>query len=153
MKRVALLVLFSFCFSTITPASTFDVKCLNLKGEFSNCKVDFDGSKITLKYKTKANESLNEEILGQNIKSIGAGEYSRRRVGEAVGTAVFTFGIGALLLLSKKKREHYGVEYTAQDGSQKSTGFEVKKKYHVPFEAALKAVSGKDITREAVAAK
>lgn len=148
MRLVASIVLISFLSVNIAFASEYDAECLNQKGKFSNCKVTVNDDNLLLHYKSKSEVDSDVEIPGNKIKSLSAGEYSRRRVAESVGTAVFTLGLGALVMFSKKKRDQIGIEYLNDQGKSKATMIQIKKKYGIALKTELKALSGKEIQEE-----
>jgi hypothetical protein len=56
-------------------------------------------------------------IPAASVTEISYGQDVHRRVGTAIGLAVFSLGIGALMLLSKSKKHFVGI--TWQDGAKK----------------------------------
>ena len=62
-------------------------------------------------------------ILPSSITEISYGEDVHRRVGTAIGLAVVSFGVGAMMLLSKSKKHYVGI--TWMDGDKKG-GFVVQ---------------------------
>ena len=139
MKKVILVALLV---SNVAFASAYDMECLNVKGKFSKCSVTMDNGSLDVKYRSKSEQGLNVTIPAQNIKALSAGEYSRRRVAEAVLFSPW-------LLFSKKKRDQVGVEYAAANNNPKGILFSLKKKYGMSFKTELKALSGKPIEEEA----
>ena len=103
MKKMLLVILIALV-SKAALATIYDIKCLNQKGKFSDCKVTIDSSQLVIEYKSKKEKEFNVKIPKGNIKVLSAGEYSRRRVAEAV---IFS----PWLLFSKKTRDHIGIEY------------------------------------------
>jgi hypothetical protein len=81
-------------------------------------------------------------ILPSTITEVSYGQDVHRRVGAAIGLAVFSLGIGALMLLSKSKKHFVGLTWA--DGDKKG-GFAMqcdKNDYRGVLEA-LEGVSGK----------
>jgi hypothetical protein len=72
-----------------------------------------DSSQIRL---TKKNDTL-ANIPASAITEISYGQDVHRRVGAAIGLAVVSFGIGALMLLSKSKKHYVGITWV--DGDKK----------------------------------
>lgn len=141
LKAISLTLCAIFTFSNVALASKYEADCLNKSGKFSSCKVTVQNETIRLDY---GDNDLDTLIYGNQVKSLSSGEYARRRIGEAVGTAIFTFGIGALVAFSKKKRDQIGIEYT--DGEiSKGTMIQIKKKYGLALKQELKAASGQAI--------
>ncbi len=151
MRSIAVFLVLTLT-ANIAFASEYDVQCLNHKGKFSSCKVTINDENIQIAYKDKKNQDLNVEIPGKGIKSISAGEYARRRVGESVAAAVILAPIFLFTLFSKKKRDHIGIEYVQdpkdKNATTKATLIEIKKKYGMAMKTELKAVSGKEIIEE-----
>ena len=56
-------------------------------------------------------------IPASAITEISYGQDVHRRVGAAIGLAVVSFGIGALMLLSKSKKHYVGITWV--DGDKK----------------------------------
>ncbi len=81
-------------------------------------------------------------ILPSSITEVSYGQDVHRRVGAAIGIAVVSFGIGALMALTKSKK-HY-VRLTWANGDQKG-GFAMQcdKNDYRGVLAALEGVSGK----------
>jgi hypothetical protein len=82
------------------------------------------------------------EIPASAITEISYGQDVHRRVGTAVGVAVVSFGIGALVALSKSKKHYVGLVWT--NGDQKG-GFAMQcdKNEYRGILAALEGVTGK----------
>ncbi len=76
------------------------------------------------------------------ITEISYGQDVHRRVGAAIGVAVVTFGIGALLALSKSKKHFIGL--TWDDGGKKGGfAFQADKNDYRGLLAGLEGVTGK----------
>jgi len=93
-------------------------------------KVSYDGGSITEKTGTTVNlfiESNQVRLAKKNevlatipasaITEISYGQDVHRRVGAAIGLAVVSLGIGALMLLSKSKKHYVGITWV--DGDKK----------------------------------
>jgi hypothetical protein len=78
------------------------------------------------------------------ITEVSYGQATRRRVGEAVGVAFISLGIGALLLLSKEHTEYIGVTTSNPDGTKAAYIFRTldKSAYHSVL-LSLQAATGK----------
>ena len=125
--------------------------------EHSNTyKITYDGGSIL---GLKANESAGLEIQEDKIllkkkddvfatiptnaiTEVSYGQDVHRRVGAAVGLAVFTLGVGALMALSKSKKHFVGITWADAD---KKGGFAMQcdKSDYRGILAALEGVSGK----------
>jgi hypothetical protein len=86
------------------------------------------------------NEIAN--ILPSTITEVSYGQDVHRRVGAAIGLAVISFGIGALMALSKSKKHFVGLTWA--DGDKKG-GFAMQcdKNDYRGVLSALEGVSGK----------
>jgi hypothetical protein len=121
----------------------------------SGYKVTYDGGSIPV----KAGHDLHISIDSTNIHvfdgktevatipsaavtEVSYGLDVHRRVGAAVGIAVFSFGLGALMLLSKSKKHFVGVTW---DDNGKKGGFAIQadKNDYRGILAGLEGVSGK----------
>jgi hypothetical protein len=81
-------------------------------------------------------------ILPSSITEVSYGQDVHRRVGAAIGLAVVSLGIGALMVLTKSKKHFVGVTWA--NGDQKG-GFAMQcdKNDYRGVLAALEGVSGK----------
>jgi hypothetical protein len=81
-------------------------------------------------------------ILPSSIIEVSYGQDVHRRVGAAIGLAVVSFGIGALMALTKSKKHFVGLTWA--DGDKKG-GFAMQcdKNDYRGVLAALEGVSGK----------
>jgi hypothetical protein len=119
-------------------------------------KVMYDGGSLpNIKTGTKLEMTLGEKDIhflqdGHEIKVIPAaaiteisyGQDVHRRVGAAIGLAVVSFGVGALMALTKSKKHFVGL--TWQDGDQKG-GFAMQcdKNDYRGVLAGLEGLTGK----------
>ena len=74
-------------------------------------KINPSGTTITL---TKGKEDL-VSIPTSSITEISYGQDVHRRVGAAVGLAIVSFGIGALMALTKSKKHFIGLTWATGD--------------------------------------
>jgi hypothetical protein len=81
-------------------------------------------------------------IPAASITEISYGQDVHRRVGAAIGLAIFSFGLGALLALSKSKKHFVGITWA--NGDQKG-GFAMQcdKNDYRGVLAALEGITGK----------
>jgi hypothetical protein len=119
-------------------------------------KVTYDGGSLT---DTKTGIGIKLYIEGDHIRfvrdgrdialipassvtEISYGQDVHRRVGTAIGLAVFSLGIGALMLLSKSKKHYVGLTWA--DGDKKG-GLVVQadKNEYRGILAGLEGVTGK----------
>jgi hypothetical protein len=119
-------------------------------------KVMYDGGSLpNVKTGAKLQMTLGEKDIhftesGQEIKVIPAsaiteisyGQDVHRRIGAAIGLAVVSFGVGALMALTKSKKHFVGL--TWQDGDQKG-GFAMQcdKNDYRGVLAGLEGITGK----------
>jgi hypothetical protein len=119
-------------------------------------KIAYDGGSIE---NAKAGTGMKLYIEGSNIRimkdktevavlpasaitEISYGQDVHRRVGAAIGVAVVSFGIGALLALSKSKKHFIGL--TWDDGGKKGGfAFQADKNDYRGLLAGLEGVTGK----------
>ena len=119
-------------------------------------KIAYDGGSIE---NAKAGTDMRLSIEGTNIRivrnkadvavipaaaitEISYGQDVHRRVGAAIGVAVVSLGIGALLALSKSKKHYIGL--TWDDGGKKGGfAFQADKKDYRGLLAGLEGVTGK----------
>jgi hypothetical protein len=119
-------------------------------------KIDYDGGSIQ---GVKAGTNMTLIIDGNNIRvmknkteiavipapavtEISYGQDVHRRVGAAIGVAVFSLGIGALLALSKSKKHFIGI--TWDDGGKKGgLAFQADKNDYRGLLAGLEGITGK----------
>ena len=119
-------------------------------------KIDYDGGSIQ---NAKAGTSMKLVLDGANIRilkdkvdiasipaaavtEISYGQDVHRRVGAAIGLAVFSLGLGALLALSKSKKHFIGL--TWDDGGKKGGfAFQADKNDYRGLLAGLEGITGK----------
>jgi hypothetical protein len=101
-------------------------------------KLVLDGSNVRI-LKDKAEIAV---IPAAAITEISYGQDVHRRVGAAIGLAIFSFGLGALLALSKSKKHFIGL--TWDDGGKKGGfAFQADKNDYRGLLAGLEGVTGK----------
>ena len=148
MKVVRLCVAVLLCF--VIPGSTFAADAT------SGYKVIYDGGSLP---DTKVGTGMRLIIVGDHIKfikdkteaanipataitEISYGQDVHRRVGAAIGIAVVSFGIGALMALTKSKKHYVGLTWA--DGEKKGgLAIQCDKNDYRGVLAALEGVSGK----------
>jgi hypothetical protein len=119
-------------------------------------KIDYDGGSIQ---NAKAGTEMRLLIEGSNIRimkgktdvvlipataitEISYGQDVHRRVGAAIGVAIFSLGIGALLALTKSKKHFIGL--TWDDGGKKGGfAFQADKSDYRGLLAGLEGITGK----------
>ncbi len=109
----------------------------NLKAG-TDLRIVIDGSNLRL-MKNKGEIAV---IPSSAVMEISYGQDVHRRVGAAIGVAVFSLGIGALLALSKSKKHFIGI--TWDDGGKKGGfAFQADKNDYRGLLAGLEGVTGK----------
>lgn len=104
----------------------------------TSMKLVIDGSNIRiLKDKTEVTV-----IPAAAVTEISYGQDVHRRVGAAIGLAIFSLGLGALLALSKSKKHFVGL--TWDDGGKKGgLAFQADKNDYRGLLAGLEGITGK----------
>jgi hypothetical protein len=104
----------------------------------NDMKLVIDGTNIRI---TK-NKSEVIVIPAAAVTEISYGQDVHRRVGAAIGVAIFSLGIGALLALSKSKKHFVGL--TWDDGGKKGgLAFQADKNDYRGLLAGLEGITGK----------
>ncbi len=109
----------------------------NLKAG-AEARLIIDGTNIKL-LKDKTELAV---IPASSVTEVSYGQDVHRRVGAAIGVAVFSFGLGALLALAKSKKHFVGI--TWDDGGKKGGfAFQADKNEYRGLLAGLEGVTGK----------
>jgi hypothetical protein len=121
-----------------------------------NYKVTYDGGSLSdLKTGTGLHLYIDQDkvrfvrdgrdiadVPASSITEISYGQDVHRRVGTAIGLAVVSFGIGALMALSKSKKHYVGLTWA--DGDKKGgLAIQCDKNEYRGILAGLEGVSGK----------
>ncbi len=132
------------------PASTFAADATNGYkvvydgGSIADTKVGTD-MKLTIDTNTVRFLKDGKEITSvpaASITEISYGQDVHRRVGAAIGIAMVSFGIGALMALTKSKKHYVGLTWA--DGDKKGgLAIQCDKNDYRGVLAALEGVSGK----------
>lgn len=137
MKKIPLAVLF-FVFPSLVHATILEVKCSDNKGNMVSCTVENLPNALKISYKIKKYQDQNKLIRASQIQRITGGELSKQRTAEAIL-------LSPLFLLSKRKFETFGVEFT-NDASQKDfLTLTAKKKMAHTLRTLLQSASGKEV--------
>ena len=143
MKRILAVTL---CF--LFPMSVF--------GGDNSYKIAYDGGSLQ---NAKAGTDMRLYIEGTNIRitkdktdvaiipatavtEISYGQDVHRRVGAAIGVAVVSFGVGALLALTKSKKHFIGITWD-DAGKKGGFAFQADKKDYRGLLEGLEGVTGK----------
>jgi hypothetical protein len=140
--------LIAIFFCLLLPASAF-------AGE-NSYKIIYDGGSLS---NSKAGTNMKLYIEGNNIRlvkdkddvvavtaasvtEISYGQDVHRRVGAAIGVAVFSLGVGALLALTKSKKHYIGITWDA-GGQKGGIAFQADKSDYRGLLTGLEGVTGK----------
>ncbi len=127
----------------------------SIAGE-NSYKIVYDGGSLP---DSKAGTDMKLFIEGNNVRivkgkdevvvipaaavtEITYGQDVHRRVGAAIGVAVVSFGIGALLALSKSKKHFVGLTWDS-DGKKGGLAFQADKSDYRGLLAGLEGITGK----------
>jgi opacity protein-like surface antigen len=122
----------------------------------SGYKLQYDGGTIA---NAKAGDSVTLFMEGSDIRivknkqtvlsipasavtDISFGQDVHRRVGTAIGLATVSFGIGALMMLSKSKKHFIGLTWDG-DGTKGGFAFQADKNDYRGVLAGLEGITGK----------
>lgn len=150
---ISLATLFAFCSASFASSLKVNGKCLNENSKMVKCSISTDGNMIDIDYKAKKYSHLDTTVPAEKINRISMGEYSRRRVGESVALGILVSPLALFGLMSKKKRDTFGIEYQDAKDQPNMSFIQVKKKYGHALKTALQTSYGKEISLEESVAK
>jgi len=78
----------------------------------------------------------------ESVTEISYGQDVHRRVGAAIGLAVFSFGVGALMALTKSKKHYLGLTWD-ESGKKGGFAFQASKYQYRGLLAGLEGLTGK----------
>lgn len=104
----------------------------------TNMKLYIDGSNVRI-MKDKMEIAV---IPASAITEISYGQDVHRRVGAAIGVAVISFGLGALLALAKSKKHFVGLTWD-NDGKKGGLAFQADKNDYRGLLSGLEGITGK----------
>ena len=140
----ALLLCFAIPVTTFASDATNGYKVTYDGGSLPDTKV---GTGMKLVIDSSAIKFLKDKqevvtVPATSITEISYGQDVHRRVGAAIGIAVVSFGIGALMALTKSKKHYVGLTWA--DGDKKGgMAIQCDKNDYRGVLAALEGVSGK----------
>jgi hypothetical protein len=130
-------------------------QCIRAEDSTAKFPMMYEGGSLPFKRHDNITVLLGEGGLGvmqkkqrhdipiKTITEISYGQDVQRRVGEAIGVAVFTLGIGALLALTKSKKHYVGLTWNDTPGTSKGgVVFRVGKREYRGFVTALEGLTG-----------
>lgn len=83
------------------------------------------------------------QIKTASVTEVSYGQDVHRRVGTAIGLAVFSLGIGALMALSKSKKHFIGLVWDDGAGNKGGLVFQADKNEYRGILSALEGLTGK----------
>ena len=104
----------------------------------TNMKLYIDGNNIRI-MKDKTEVAV---IPASAVTEISYGQDVHRRVGAAIGVAVVSLGIGALLALSKSKKHFIGLTWDSE-GKKGGFAFQADKNDYRGLLAGIEGITGK----------
>jgi hypothetical protein len=141
-KLICILLCFMFPLSSFAGDNSY--KVVYDGGSLSNAKAGGDmklfieGNNIRIK---KGNDEV-VTIPASSVTEISYGQDVHRRVGAAIGVAVFSLGIGALLALTKSKKHFVGITWD-DNGKKGGLAFQADKSDYRGLLAGLEGITGK----------
>jgi hypothetical protein len=143
MKKV-LAIFLCLCFPLATLAGENGYKIAYDGGSLPDLKAGMemhlvlDGNNI----KILKNKDVIAVLAASSITEISYGQDVHRRVGAAIGVAVVSLGIGALLALSKSKKHFIGLTWD-DNGKKGGFAFQADKNDYRGLLAGLEGITGK----------
>ncbi len=141
-KLLAILLCFSFSLSAFAGDNgykiVYDGGSLPNAKAGTDMKLYIDGSNVRI-MKDKVEIAV---IPASAITEISYGQDVHRRVGAAIGVAVVSFGLGALLALAKSKKHFVGLTWD-NAGNKGGIAFQADKSNYRGLLAGLEGITGK----------
>lgn len=143
MKKLLCLFL-SFLFPVIALASEYGYKIVYDGGSVNDVKAGTDMKLAIDGINIRIRKGNNEIVVipAAAVTEISYGQDVHRRVGTAIGVAVFSLGIGALLALSKSKKHFVGITWD-DNGKKGGLAFQADKNDYRGLLAGLEGITGK----------
>jgi len=104
-------------------------------------KLYLDADQVRLVRKHDKDEPLL--IKASAITEVSYGQEVHRRIGTAIGLAVISLGIGALMAFSKSKKHYIGLVWDDGNGKKGGLVFQADKNEYRGVIAALEGLTGK----------
>jgi len=144
----AILLMSCLLFTSLPAAAGQGVTTFSMKYEGGSLPLD-QHNKLKVKLLDQNTIEMTQgkqsfKVPASAVTELSYGNDVHRRVGAAVGVAMVTSGIGALMLLVKTKKHYVGMTW-AEPGTDKKGGvvFKVGKGDYRGFLAALEGLTGK----------
>ncbi len=143
MKKL-ICILLCLTFPLISFAGDNSYKVVYDGGSLANAKsgtdmkLSMDGNFIRIK---KGKDEV-VVIPASSVTEISYGQDVHRRIGAAIGVAVFSLGIGALLALTKSKKHFVGITWD-DNGKKGGFAFQADKSDYRGLLAGLEGLTGK----------
>ncbi len=143
MKKLIALFL-CILFPTCAFAGENSYKIVYDGGSLSNSKAGTDMKLLIEGTNIKVMDKKAEitTIPAASITEISYGQDVHRRIGAAIGVAVISLGIGALLALTKSKKHYVGLTWD-NNGQKGGFAFQADKNDYRGLLAGLEGVTGK----------
>jgi hypothetical protein len=141
-KLIALILCFLFPLSAIAGDNSY--KIIYDGGSLSNAKTGTDMHLFIGGNNIRIMRDKTEVVVipAAAVTDISYGQDVHRRVGAAIGVAVVSFGIGALLALSKSKKHFVGLTWD-DSGKKGGIAFQADKSDYRGLLAGLEGITGK----------
>ncbi len=104
-------------------------------------KLYLDADQVRLVRKHDKDEPIL--IKASTITEVSYGQEVHRRIGTAIGLAVVSLGIGALMAFSKSKKHYIGLVWDDGNGKKGGLVFQADKNEYRGVIAALEGLTGK----------
>src|SRR4051794_10201681 len=151
MKTATRAIALFLCFSTIGYAQGNTFNKVRYNGGSISTTTDSESwdnklnvSSDAITFTMKAGQSVS--IPPKTVSSISYGQEAHRRVGTAIGIAVFSLGLGALFALHKTKLHYIGLTYADADGKSQGLLLQGDKSNFRAILVALQGVTGAPIS-------
>lgn len=142
-KFLSLVLCLLFPFSAFAAENGY--KIVYDGGSLANAKAGndmrlvIDGTNVRILGKDNTEVAV---IPAASVTEISYGQDVHRRVGAAIGLAVFSFGLGALLALSKSKKHFVGITWD-DSGKKGGLAFQADKNDYRGLLTGLEGITGK----------
>jgi PEGA domain len=145
------LIVLALCLPLVAygQGNTFEKVRYNGGSVATTVKPDDWGNKLSVtseEIKLQLKDGQTVSVPPKQVTSISYGQEAHRRVGTAIGLAVFSLGIGALSALHKTKLHYIGVNYNDNGGKKQGLLLQGDKNNFRAIIVALQGVTGLPIS-------